>query len=336
MIKTILATAVSALLFSGSALAQEQVGGHTIYRTADPAIWTGDATSGPLVHKETNTSFPEQIGPFKRTRVMAIDNGRDVAVHYEQARAGGALEITVFLFQPGDAADHALKGSVEALTQGGLMQIVWSDGPFDVDAPTRLRLFKGTYKTGIGPGAVMDYLYFGNLGKWTVKVRATLPSPKELSEEQAMDAFVGALPWSSILTANGACSGVACNGARPMAFDHHIGEMFLTQLTNSGQGKKVKDAPGPLFARSAGGMDWKVEPLDPVFVKLFTDGFGSISTAAPLYSLAWSKGKKSGVVRFFTGTPTEDMFDRSVDALMAHPEESAFVDAKMATYYLLE
>jgi len=324
------------LLSAGSARAQEQVGGHTVYRTADPSIWTGDATSGPLVHRENGTSFADQIGPFKRTRVMAIDNGRDVAVHYEQARTDGPLGITVYLFQPGDAPDHALKGAIADLTRGSLSQIVWSDGPFDVDAPTRLRLFKGTYKTGIGPGAVMDYLYFGNLGKWTVKVRATLPSPREPSEEQAVDALVRALPWSAILAANGACSGIVCNVARPMPFDHHIGEMFLTQISNSGQGKKVEGGPGPLFSRRAGDADWKVATLDPIFVKLFTDAFGSLSVDAPIYTLSWNKGKKSGIVRFFTGAPSEDMFNRSVDALVAHPEESAFVDARMAPYYVLE
>ncbi|HEV7313881.1 hypothetical protein [Sphingopyxis sp.] len=327
--------AAVAAIFALPAGAQEMVGGHRIIRTADPAIWSGRDTSGPITHIATGTVFPESIGGFQRTSLMAVDNGNDVMLHYRLKRDPASIEVSTFLFQPGALAEHRLKGAITSLGYGRKdMTFLWADGPFDIEAPQKLRGFKATYKVGIGGDTALEYLYFIELGKWTAKVRATLPESKEPAEEGQIDAFVRALPWASILAANGACSGPACDGTRAMPFNNHMAEMFLTKIVASGQGKALLgDAAEPVYAREAGGKRWTLYPLDEKIVPLFTDVFGRISARAPLYSLSWSAKKENGVVRFFVGKPSEEAFTATVDGLVAHPETSAFIVPADAAAY---
>jgi hypothetical protein len=314
--------------------AQEIVGGQTIYRDARPDIWQGDVGSGPLVHRESLASFPEKMGEFKRDRIMAVNNGNDVMLQYKRERSEGAVTVSIFLFQRGSLPEHLLGGSIDSLAYNRGGQFVWSDGPFNLEKPRKLRLFKGTYKQGIGPDTVMDYLYFGELGKWTVKVRATLPSTKALEDEQGIDALVKDLPWEAILSANGDCTGTACNDSRSMPFNHHIGEMLLTNIANSGKGKKKEDAPPPLFSRKEGSRIWEVHPLIDPFAGLFRESYGGITVSAPLYTLSWEEKKKSGIVRFFTGKPDETLFNKTVDGLEKRPETDAFTPSSAASLYL--
>jgi hypothetical protein len=326
--------AVSAT-FALPAGAQEKVGDHRIIRTADPAIWSGSETSGPITHIATGIAFTEDIDGFRRTSLMAVDNGNDVMLHYQLKRDPAPIGISVFLFQRGDLAEHRLKGAIASLGYGRKdMTFLWADGPFDIEAQQRLRGFKATYKVGIGPDTMLEYLYFIELGKWTAKVRATLPASKEPAEEGQIDAFVRALPWASILAANGACNGSACDGERAMPFNNHMAEMFLTKIVASGQGKALLgDATEPVYAREAGGKRWTLYPLDDKIAPLFAEAFGRISARAPLYSLSWSAKKESGVVRFFAGKPGNEAFAATVDGLVAHPETSAFVAPADAAVY---
>ena len=330
---SIAATALAATALP--ATAQEKVGDHVIIRTADPAIWSGTETSGRITHISSGTVFPDDIGGFKRNRLMAVDNGNDVMLHYQLKRDPAPTEASVFLFQRGDLAEHRLKGAIASLGYNRSdMTFLWADGPFDIDGSQKLRGFKATYKVGIGGDTALEYLYFFELGKWTVKVRATLPASKEPSEEGQIDAFVRALPWASILAANGACSGSACDSTRAMAFNNHMGEMFLTKIVASGQGTKLQgDGAEPVYAREAGGKRWTLYPLDAKLAPLFQEVFGRISANPPLYSLSWTAKKESGVVRFFAGKPSEDMFAATVDRLVAHPEPSAFVTPGDAAAY---
>ena len=214
------------------------------------------------------------------------------------------------------------------------MTFLWADGPFDIDAPQKLRGYKATYKVGIGADTLLEYLYFIELGTWTAKVRATLPASKEPAEEGQIDAFVRALPWASILASNGACTGSACDGERAMPFNNHMAEMFLTKIVASGQGKALLgDAAEPVYAREAGGKRWTLYPLDEKIAPLFAEAFGRISARAPLYSLSWSAKKESGVTRFFAGKPSEEAFAATVDGLVAHPETSAFIAPADAAAY---
>jgi hypothetical protein len=327
--------AAFAVISTVPASAQEKVGGHRIIRTADPAIWSGSETNGPITHIATGTVFPESIDGFQRTSLMALDNGNDVMLHYRLKRDPASIGISAFLFQRGALAEHRLKGAIASLGHNrNDMIFLWADGPFDIEAPQKLRGFKATYKVGIGPDTVLEYLYFIELGKWTAKVRATLPASKEPAEEGRIDAFVRALPWPAILAANGTCNGSACDGERAMPFNSHMAEMFLTKLVASGQGKALQgDAAEPVYAREAGGKRWTLYPLDEKIAPLFADAFGRISTRAPLYTLSWSAKKESGVTRFFAGKPGEDVFAATVDGLVAHPETSAFIAPGDAAAY---
>lgn len=318
------------LALAGPALAQDMVDGKPLYRTAEPTIWAGEAAKGPLTHRMTGAVFPDAIGAYRRTTIFALGKGDDVGVNYETARSG----VTVYLFKPSSLPEHRLKGAISSFAMTHQGAFVWSDGPFDVDGSRKLRLFKATYKTGIGPDTVMDYLYFGELGGWTVKVRGTLNGPKDVTEEQAIDQIVRGLPWATILQANGDCTGIACDAARPMAFNHNVGEMFLTSVIQSGKGKLSKDpAQQPLFTRKVDGRTWDVSPLDPALAELFVSSFGGISVAAPLYTLTSAQGSRKQIVRFFTGTPDQALFDREVDGLTRKPETSIMVPVADAAEY---
>jgi hypothetical protein len=329
-----------ALFANSQVFAQEKIGDFTIYRDANPSIWIGDIAKGSLTHKETNVAFPEKFGEFKRTRVMAINDGRDVMVHYALSRKAGDVEVSVFLFQPGNLPEHHLKGALQNLSVNKSIldfHIIWSNGPFDIDQSQKLRLFKGTYKTGLGPNTIMDYLYFGKLGKWTVKVRATMPSPQKPEEEQEIDKLVRDLPWTSIILANGPCAQSACDINSAMPFDHHMGEMFLSKLTQSGQGKKLSgDEVKPLFESKIGKRTWKVFPLPDAMVQLFNSAFGALTVKNPTYSLSWEENGKSGIVRFFSGKPDQVLFDKTVESLTKSPEETAMVSVSAAPNYVID
>lgn len=332
-----LAIAACAALLPAAAISQEIVGNRKVYRDANPTIWQGEIGKGELTHLESAVVFPDVYGEFKRNRIMAVDDGKDVMIHYVRARPEGDVELSVFLFQPDDLPEHRLSGALQSLPVNRPGQFIWADGPFDVNTPTPLRLFKGTYKTGIGPNTLMDYLYFGNMGKRTVKVRATLPSTKSIEDEKSIDALVRALPWDTILAANGACVGTVCSTTTAMPFNHHIGESMLGNLSKTMKAKKSDGNPvAPLFSRKEEGQMWEVHTLPDQFAPLFQDGYGGISVKAPIYSLSRKDKKSSEIVRFFTGKPEQALFDKTVDMLMKYPEVSAFTDSSLAARYVIE
>jgi hypothetical protein len=218
------------------------------------------------------------------------------------------------------------------------MTFVWSDGPRIVQTPERgLRFFKGTYKTGIGPNTVLDYIYFADLGNWRMKVRVTLPSSTEPTDESGAEAAIAALDWKSIMAGNGACSGPACTLDTSAAFNNHMGEMFLSRLVSSAQGKKVQgEAGNALFERKVDGKTWQVFALDPALNALFERGYGALSVGPKTYSLSWKKGGEQGIVRFFSGEPTPEMIDLEVGKLTARPETTIFVPIADAAFHAAE
>ncbi len=318
---------------ASAAMSQEVVAGHKIIRGNDAKIWAGAVDSGPLTHLATQSVFPEKIGEFQRFRLMAIDDGLDVVVNYEFRRKPHNVIASVFLFQPEDLPEHKLKGAITAIGLVSPETFLWSDGPFTVYAPRKLRLFKGTYKTGIGPDTVMDYLYFGQLGKWTVKIRATLPSPQDVKEEVALDGFVRALPWAAIEAANGSCTGSACDSATAMAFNSHTLEGMLGRLVAMMQAKSGAPRAEPLFALKQGGDQWRVTALDAKLEGIFSSAYGAVTPSAPMFTLVRERQGKPEIVRFFSGAPTEEQFKSNVDGLVKSPEDTPFISpAKAAAY----
>lgn len=332
-----LAMAAAATLLPNTVSAQEIIGNLKVYRGANSQIWLGQIKEGSLTHLESAVVFPDAYGDFKRNRIMAVDDGKDVMIHYVRSRSEGDVELSVFLFMPDDLPEHRLTGALQSLPVDRPGQFIWTDGPFDVVGATPLRLFKGTYKTGIGPNTLMDYLYFGKLGKWTVKVRATLPSTKSIEDEKSIDALVRNLPWEGILAANGECLGSACVTAPSMPFNHHIGESMLGSLLKAMKAKKPGGDPvAPLFSRKEGGQLWEVHTLPDLFAPLFQDSYGGLSVKAPIYSLSRKNKKSNEIVRFFSGTPDQALFDKTVDMLQKHPEMSAFTASTLASHYVID
>lgn len=326
----------AALLLAVPALAQGLDA--PVYTTPIASTWQGDATRGPVVYKPLGIAFPERLGKFERFRVSGFEGLPDFWVNYDWKRPAGNARLTVFLFKPrASMAEHTIAGSINSFGQanGSELTFVWSDGPRNIATPEReLRFFKGTYKTGIGPGTVLDYIYFADLGTWRVKVRVTLPSSSDPTDEAEIEAAIAALDWKAILAGNGACSGPACTTDGPAVFNNHMGEMFLTKVINSGQGKKLSgDASKPLFQRKVEGTEWEVFPLDPRINELFAKGYGALSLAPTTYSLSWHKGGKSGIVRFFSGEPSEAMFNREVERLTKRPETTIFVPMSDAAFH---
>lgn len=330
MLRIIRSAAVAILLTSGIV----QAAPPRVIEGADPAIWSGKADRGPITHIATKAVFADKIGAFSRFRVAAVTDGSDVATNYEMKRPAGRIVATVYLFQPrSNMAEHRLAGALTSFGQLSPQAFVWADGPFAIDAPQKLQIFKGTYKTGLGPDSALDYLYFAQIGRWTVKIRATLPNPKEVVEEQAIDAFVRALPWASILTANGSCSGTACVVDRPMAIDHHIGEMFFSSIVAKEPEKLIKDIT---YTGNAGNAQWQLITLPDGIVALFAGAFGAVTPTAPVYGLVYKKGKETRVVRFWSRLPTKPDFDQAIRILGEKPEQNAFVPVSQAAAYAVE
>jgi len=332
----LVAAAATATMAVGSAAAQDEIAGKQIIRTADPAIWSGEVAQGILRHVATGTAFPENIGDYRRVAVVAIGDGNDVSVRYELNRAPKAIRVTVYLYKPEDFAEHRLPGAIRAIGLLSPEAFLWSDGLFSVTAPTPLRLFKGTYKTGIGPDTVMDYLYFAPLGAWTVKVRATMASPKDIAEEAAIDQLVRDMPWSTILAANGTCEGKACRTEGAAPFNSHLFEGMIARMMTALNGKPDAaklSSQAPLFETREGGATWRAAELNGQFAEAFENSYGALSVSTPLFILTREDGGKLAVPRFFSGAPTQAEFDAQVKQLSATPEHSDMLSPAQSASY---
>lgn len=325
---------VGALLLGGAARAQSSAGDRV-----DPAIWQGEAASGPAVHRATSVTLPAEIEGFRRTRLAAL-NADDVAANYERREGQSETRVTVYLFRPGALPEHSLRGSLTAFATVSPEAFVWSQGPFDLASPRALHGYKGTFKTGIGPGTVMDYLYFVRLGAWTVKVRATLGGVQNIAEEGRIDAFVRALPWTEILAANGDCTGAACTTPPFEPMDNHVAQMTLGRLLFSRQIDGRQEADLPVAASAtiplAGTVDIRRGSGDPLLYvasipnlatyrlmrfpdpvnRMFTETFGMVSVSKPVYGLVIQIGGETLLPRLFHGEPTPEAFGEAVGGLV--------------------
>lgn len=284
---------------------------------ADPAIWQGEETSGTIVHRESGVSLPDAYGNFRRTRVVAL-NPTDVAANYVHRRGKHETLVTVFLFRPGALPEHRLPVAIAAIGVRSPTAFLWSDGPFLIGSTPELRAYKSAFKTGFGPDTIMDYLYFAPLGRWTVKVRATLPSTTDIADEQEIDALVRALPWSAVLAANGTCTGEACETASAFPFNQHVAEgepIGATLLARGGAAEPVYSHRGFRLT----------EITMPQISRLFTESYGMISVSGPIYAVENGSGNDRRVHRFFAGRPTEQEFRRTVELLRDHPEPGPLV-----------
>ena len=312
------ATAIAAPVPGSFAQAQAP----RVMEGADPAIWQGEAASGAIVHRESGISLPESFGNFRRTRVAAF-SPTDVAANYVHRRGEHETLVTVYLFRPGSLPEHRLPSAIAAIGARSPQAFLWSDGPFLIGSTPELRAYKATFKTGIGPNTIMDYLYVAPLGRWTVKVRATLPSTTDIADEREIDAFVRALPWAAALTAAGTCTGWACETASAVPFNSHIAE-------GEGIGNMLLSRAGAPTATYTNRGYRLTEMTVPELSRLFTEAYGAISVASPIYAVETGSGEQRSVQRFFAGRPTEEQFRQTVELLREHPEGGPLVPPALA------
>jgi hypothetical protein len=346
-----LVIAACALLWTSAAYAQAPAT-PAPSEAADPAIWQGEPAAGAIVHRSSKVALPAELEGFARFRVGALGPD-DVAANYQRTEGETKTELTIYLFKPGSLPEHRLKGSVAAIGIRSPTAFVWSSGPFDVPGPTLLHGHKGVYKTGIGPGTLMDYLYFFELGQWTVKLRGTVSGLKDLKQEDRIDSFVRGLPWAQILAANGACAGSACTAPSFEAFDHHYSEAMLAPLLLSKMKfdpRKERDLPvaakvgiglfgetevrrsseDPLvYVAEVRGMGtYRLVKYPDVASALITETFGKLSIHKPLYAVVFRMGTDNLMPRFFHGEPTPEAFGAAIDELLLHPTANPFVTVK--------
>ena len=310
-------------------------------RGADPAIWEGEEAAGPIRHRASNVSLPAELEGFARAEVRAI-SAEDVAASYQATDGSAQTRITVYLFRPGSLPEHRLRGSVSAFATLSPQAFVWSAGPFDIHGDPGLHGYKGTYKTGVGPGTVLDYLYFLELGAWTVKVRATLSGEgQDEAQEGRIDAFVRGLPWQQILAANGGCTGSACSAPafEPMYnhFAQTVAARLLLRLAPADARAEARlpvearhDVPlvGPMEIRRSDGnpllyvaevpnlATYRLVRIPEVANRLFTEAFGRLSIDKPVYALTLRSGGEDLMARLYHGTPTAEAFGAAVDQLV--------------------
>jgi hypothetical protein len=81
-----------------------------IFAATLPALFAAEAAAqfqeitqpGPFRHVGSNTTFPEQVGPFERGKVVKFDDpaGENVAVGYEGKTPGGPVLLMEFVYPP--------------------------------------------------------------------------------------------------------------------------------------------------------------------------------------------------------------------------------------------
>ncbi|HYG46849.1 MAG TPA: hypothetical protein VD846_02810 [Allosphingosinicella sp.] len=318
---------------------------------ANPAIWRGSDASGPIVHLPSNVTLPARLEGFTRTEVAAA-TPEDVIANYSWKEAPTEIAVSVYLFRPAGMAEHRLKGSVAAFAALNPSAFLWSSGPFDIPAATPLHSSKSVFKTGIGPDTVMDYLYFVAMGRWTVKVRASLTGVKEDNAEGRLDAFVRALPWAELLAANGACTGAACTAPASEMFRSHFGEMMLGKLLDQimkfdpkAEAKlpivhrveafgseiavrRAEQGPAVYVATVPRLATYRIVRLPDPVKPLFVEGYGRMSLEKPLYALLIDTGGGMLATRFYNGEPSVETFAEAVDRMVMIGTGAPFLPVK--------
>lgn len=342
-----------AILLGGAAQAQQLTPG------ADAAIWQGDAASGSILHRVSNVTFAEELEGFRRTRVASV-SATDVAVGYERQDGETRVQLTAYLFRPGALPEHSLRGSLSSFATISPEAFIWAQGPFDITSPHALHGYKGTFKTGIGPGTVMDYLYFFRLGAWTVKVRATVNGISEIEHEARIDEFVRALPWAQILAANGECSGSACTAPAFESIDNHVMQMTLGRMLFARDIEGRREMGLPVAARAeiplAGSAEIRRGDGAPLLYvtsvpnfatyrlmrfpdpanRMLTETFGMISVSKPVYGLLIQMGGETLMPRMFHGEPTPEAFAEAVSGLVINEFPGPMVSVARAAQDIRE
>ena len=182
----------------------------TAFITAEAAAQFQEVPqAGPFRHIGSNTTFPEQVGPYERGKVFRLDDpaGENVAVGYQGKPAGGPVILMEFVY-PAQGQQPARESNCQADFDASKAAIDKYDGarklgdstpPPMAGVPASLSHQASYTFTAQVDGKpvtlrtdVVIYCYVA--GKWFVKYRATSAAGSDLSV--ALSQFITAIgPW---------------------------------------------------------------------------------------------------------------------------------------------
>jgi len=149
---------------------------------ADPLHKYGN--EGAWCHVDSGWMFPQDVGSFARVlQPYSIDGNNDAGAEYrESGPQQGSVEVDVYAADSA-ATDANIDGAkVTAARKAGAN--VESEKPFEAGGLSGVKI---KYATGVN-------LYYFTTERWRVKVMARGDS------DEALDAFVQALPWTTLGT----------------------------------------------------------------------------------------------------------------------------------------
>lgn len=168
---------------------------------ADPLHKIGQ--EGAWVHVDSGWRFPTAVSDFARLgQPYNIDGNNDAGVEYR--RASGPLLAEVEIYAADSAAVSATLDGAKGIAarKAGEAARVQSEKPFQIDALKGANGVKVTYAAEGKSAGTQTNLYYFTTDRWRVKVLAsTRDHGKE--DDQALDAFVQSLPWSTLGTDSG-------------------------------------------------------------------------------------------------------------------------------------
>lgn len=175
-----------------AALAVGTMGLTGLAARADPLHKYGN--DGTWCHVDSGWLFPTQVGGLSRVlQPYNIDGNNDAGVEYRQSDIEAVVEIFAADSAATDATFDGAKSS--AAGKAGETAHASAEMPFQVDARKELRGVKVTYE--VKATDAHTNLYFFTTDRWRVKVLASAPGK---DGDAAMNAFVQALPWSTLGT----------------------------------------------------------------------------------------------------------------------------------------
>lgn len=166
---------------------------------ADPLHKYGE--EGAWCHVDSGWMFPLNVGSFARVlQPYNIDGNNDAGAEYKQESGlQGAIEVDVYAAESA-ATDANIDGAkATAARKAGEGAKVESEKPFQLDAAKGLNGVKIKYATDAEASGAQTNLYYFTTDRWHVKVLAR----GKIEGDKALDAFVQALPWSTLGTNSG-------------------------------------------------------------------------------------------------------------------------------------
>lgn len=165
--------------------------------TADPLHKYGE--EGAWCHVDSGWMFPKDVGNFARVlQPYNIDGNNDAGAEYRQASGPDSIEVDVYAADSA-ATDANIDGAkATAARKAGEGAKIESEQPFAIGAVKELKGVKVKYTTDENASGEQTNLYYFTTDRWHVKVLAHAQL-----DDQALDAFVKALPWNTLGTTSG-------------------------------------------------------------------------------------------------------------------------------------